>query len=92
MTKFKLRNSKNLLTYKQEDKFGIVPNLNAIGTRMLHMGNHKVYTITGFAWNGDTDAWNYTHVGPDGITIVRPIDHLTGNRENGMPRYVEVNY
>lgn len=86
------RNSRDLLTFTTPDIDGCTPDLPSIGRRFKHLGNDKVYTMTGFAWNGVTDRWNHQLVGPDGITIVRPFGHLTGNRENGMPRYVEVNY
>lgn len=78
------------LTYSTPDINGEVPMLELLGARKRHTGNGKIYTITGFSWNGATDEWNNIHVGPDGIPINRPLGHWTGNRDNGQPRYEEV--
>jgi len=83
----RIRDSRTLLTYHTYDDNGQKPSMLAIGTRLFHTGNGKTYTITGFAWNGDTDEWNYVHVGPDGIPIVRPLSHIEGERSGGVPRY-----
>lgn len=87
MTGERIRDSRTLLTYQIYDDNGVVPSLSAIGTRLFHTGNGKTYTILGFAWNGDTDEWNFVHVGPDGVLIVRPLSHIEGERSGGVPRY-----
>lgn len=83
-------NKAEALTYSTPDINGEVPMLELLGARKRHTGNGKIYTIMGFSWNGATDEWNNIHVGPDGIPINRPLDHWTGNRDNGQPRYEEV--
>lgn len=83
----RIRDSKTLLTYQTYDDNGMLPDLAYIGTRLEHTGNGKVYTITGFAWNGETDEWNFLHVGPDGISIVRPLSHILGTKSDGGQRY-----
>jgi len=78
--------------YNTFDRAGQRPNKNAIGSRIRHTGNQKIFTIMGFAWDGSTDLWHFLHVGPDGITITRPLEHLTGARSDGAARYEVIAY
>ena len=80
------------LTYNTPDSLGVVPNMTLIGVRLLHLGRMAVYQITDFCWMGEHDEWGYVHHevrgdGLNGPTIARPLDHLTGVRSNGEPRY-----
>lgn len=67
--------------------------MSLMDNRMVHSGNGKTYQIVGFVWMGATDEWGYAHsaVTEDGSlvapTIVRPLAHLTGKRDNGELRY-----
>lgn len=87
--------SKPELTYNTPDTHGRIPNNMTIGGLLMHTGNGKLYQITGFAWMGATDEWGYLHheVRPDGkptVTLVRPLSHVNGRRENGEPRYRKI--
>lgn len=70
------------------DKNAYTPDTSLIGQQLLHTGNQKTYTITDFAWLGATDEWGFVHNEAEGVAIVRPVSHLTGQRANGADRYV----
>lgn len=78
------------LTLRTADVNGYVPNMDLIGVRLEHTGNCKVYVITGFAWLGDTGTWGFTHLSPGGVICCRPMSHLLGKRDNGVPRYIMI--
>lgn len=63
-----------------------------IGRRFVHSGNGKTYELVGFSWLGETDEWGFvmSRVTDDGLVappITRPLEHLTGDRSDGTPRY-----
>lgn len=79
------------LTFNTMDKDGYSPEEGLINEQFRHTGNGKVYTIKNFAFNGATDEWNFVMYAEDSdVPIVRPMEHLTGKRENGEPRYIVV--
>lgn len=66
-----------------------------IGQKLQHTGNGKTYVIQGFCWLGADDLWGYIHSeiradGLPGVPIVRPMEHIQGNKSDGQRRYEEV--
>jgi hypothetical protein len=81
------------LTFETPDAAWYTPDPSLIGQRIRHSGNGKTYVITAFEWMGATDEWGYRHHDIDvpeagAVSIVRPISHLTGYREDGTERYI----
>lgn len=65
---------------------------NMVGRRFLHTGNHRIYRVDGFAWNGVTDTWLVAHAednhrGP--ALMVRSINNFIGERK-GTSRFLEI--
>ena len=83
---------KQPLTYLTEDSTERVPASTLIGMQLRHLGNQKLYVITGFCWMGAADEWGFLHAewtpsGVPGVPLVRPLSHLFGKRSNGEARY-----
>ena len=78
------------LTHRTLDSTGKRTDASLVGKIIQHTGNKKTYVITGFAWNGEDDRWVFLHhvLGDSNVTIARPLDHLTGLRSDGLPRYL----
>ncbi len=81
------------LTYLTHDEDRWLPDMNFIGRKLLHRGNGKTYVVTGYCWLGETDRWGFLHSeiredGFPGVTIARPMSHISGDRSNGEPRYL----
>lgn len=81
------------LTLNLPDSKRFVPARELIGRVLRHTGNGNLYQIHGFCWLGESDEWGYLHSevredGVPGVTIARPLSHLSGCRSNGDPRYV----
>lgn len=85
-----MRDSHSPLTFTTLDKNEESPPLDQIGTRWQHSGNMKVYMLVGYVWNGDTDEWNMLMNAPEGVGVVRPMNHLYGSRADGSQRYFQV--
>lgn len=82
----------NKLDYMTVDRDGVRPNLTLIGSKYRHSGNGKRYVLEGYCWNGETDQWNMVMIAVQEdlgqpVPVVRPIEHLTGFRDNGARRY-----
>lgn len=80
------------LTLLTMDSDRWLPSVDLIGTRLVHLGNGKTYQITGFTWLGESDLWGYLHHelrddGLQGLTVARPLSHISGDRSNGERRY-----
>ena len=80
------------LTYLHEGSDNRVPHPILIGMQLRHLGNQKLYVITGFCWMGATDEWGFLHAewtpsGVPGVPLVRPLSHILGKRSNGEARY-----
>lgn len=61
-----------------------------IGQRLEHLGNKKVYVVKGYCWLGETDTWGFRAAEENNsaaVDIVRPLEHLYGNRSDGAKRY-----
>ena len=83
-------------SHKTPDKNGDVPNLSLRGLSFRHSGNKKVYTVSGFAWSGNTDEWMVLSQ-RDGseVTVARTLKNHGGKRRDEktgkmVPRYVKV--
>lgn len=81
------------LTLETRDSRGYVPKGGEplIGTKWEHTGNHHVYTIVRFAYNGEDDTWMIVHTreGSSFEYLRTPINFF-GYRSNGEPRYRRV--
>ena len=77
--------------FDMTDEKGFTPSADRtlIGQQLVHSGNGKTYTILDFVWMGATDEWGFLHraAGENGPLLCRPLSQLTGNREDGTPRY-----
>lgn len=75
--------------HETRDVHGKVPDFGLLSTRLKHTGNQKTYQIVGFAWLGATDEWAVRMIDTGGgpVEVVRPLDHIDGQRDNGEPRY-----
>lgn len=72
------------------DSEGNTPPVYLIGYKLRHSGNGKFYRVTDFVWNGQADTWMVAMKETDKddvVTVVRPLHHIGGNREDGKPRY-----
>lgn len=78
------------LTFQTKDANGNTPDLELFGTRWQHTGNLKTYMVSGFSWDGERDIWQVIMQSPDGVPVTRPLDHIYGERETGVVRYVRV--
>lgn len=84
----------NTLTLATPDDRGETPDLGLLHTNWRHSGNEKVYEVIAFVWGGADDRWLVlmrSHE-PSAVAVARPLDHLTGRRENGEFRYTHVTY
>lgn len=81
--------SKPELTFKVPDSRGYVPDLTLIGSQWKHTGNEHVYSIVGFAYNGEDDTWmiQHTRLGSD-ITYMRTPSNFFAHRGDKGYRYV----
>lgn len=78
------------LDYSIADKHGLVPDKDLIRRKYKHTGNDRVYTVIGFAWNGDSDEWQVLHEGSDtAVKFTRSLTDFFGMR-NGRPRFIQV--
>lgn len=80
------------LTFITRDSENRLPRIDLVGRKLLHTGNGKTYLVSGVCWLGATDEWGYLHAeiradGFPGVTIARPLSHLTGFRSDGEERY-----
>lgn len=79
------------LNFFVRDSLGKLPDMNLVGQQFRHRGNGQIYTLTGYAWDGESDRWFFVMTkaieGSYGVPVVRPLEHLEGNRENGSQRY-----
>lgn len=63
-----------------------------MGTVWLHQATMVSYTITGVAWNGDTDQWMVIHKPrnfPDGGVFVRSIHNFFGGCKHQGSRFIK---
>ena len=70
-------------SFKTEDSTGKVPDQNMIGKRFRDSGNKKVYTVTGFVWDGNRDEWMVV-ASRDGsqVPVARSLKNHAGNRRD----------
>jgi hypothetical protein len=81
------------LRFTTPDSNGAVPDTNLIETLWQHTGNSVIYQLFDFGWNGADDTWMLMMASTedeDTPAILRPLDHLEGNRDDGSKRYVQV--
>ncbi len=80
------------------DVHGFTPDYSMIGDVITHTKDSRQYVITDFAFMGATDEWGFVHreIMFDGVTIIRPLKDLAGNRvtrdpafPDGRPRFHE---
>lgn len=83
-------------SFKTVDKDGATPDMSLIGKQYRHSGNKKVYTLTGFAWNGNSDQW-MTMTMREGslVPVVRTLKNFAGKRKDErtgklVQRYTEI--
>lgn len=83
-------------SHKTPDKNGAVPDLSMRGQSFRHSGNKKVYTVSGFAWSGNTDEWMIL-AQRDGseVTVARTLKNHAGKRVDPktgkhVPRYTAI--
>ena len=81
---------KDDLTFETPDSLGKIPDLSLIGQVFEHSGNNKLYRLSGYSWEGESDRWMfemYPTQRTRAVTIVRPLEHLRGKRSDGIYRY-----
>lgn len=64
------------MDYITKDSNGYTPDRNLIGKKYQHIKNKKIYKISGFVWNGETDTWNILHQGEMGALFVRSVNNF----------------
>jgi len=81
-------NAKKPLMLLTKDKAGETPPTRYLNSIWRHTGNKKVYTLMMFCWLGETDRWGFIMTTDDSnVPVVRPLEHLLGNRSDGSKRY-----
>ena len=81
-------------TLKTKDCNGKAPDEALVGRAFKHAGNGKVYLVSGFSWNGETDEWCVSHFergkGPQAVVCVRGFRNFFGEIKPGVRRFTEV--